>query len=65
MFFVYYNTASDWYNGIGVVVKGDIEVRPIWDTRVERGLSEDIDGELCLFEEEAQELFWEGVADTY
>ena len=62
--FVYYDTASDWSEISGIVVKGGVEVCPRLDVRVESGLLEEIEGEFGLFEEEAPEVFWEGFVNA-
>ena len=46
---MYCNVASNWSDGIGVVIKEVFEVLPICYARVDSGLLEDIEGVLCLF----------------
>ena len=39
-FFVYDETAYKWDDGVGIVIKGGVEVLLSWDVRVESGLLE-------------------------
>ena len=64
-FFVDNETASEWDDDSGVIIKGSVEALPSLDVSVESDLSEEIKGVIQLIYKEIPEVFWEVVVDAH
>ena len=58
------NLAAEWVKWGGIVDMGIIEVFPIGDGWIERGLTEEVEGHIGLDKEEIPNIFWKSGIDA-